>query len=48
LRDEHVDLEIAPGVVTSWVRPAIARVIPPPEPADTESGSTAVVDDDTN
>lgn len=34
LRDEHVELEIAPGVVTNWVRPAISRVIPPSRPDD--------------
>lgn len=36
LRDEHVEVEIAPGVVTRWVRPAIARVIPPPSAIDNE------------
>lgn len=30
LTDEHVELEVAPGVVTRWVRPAISRVIPAP------------------
>lgn len=30
LRDDHVELEIAPGIVTRWARPAIARVIPGP------------------
>lgn len=44
LRDEHVELEVAPGVVTTWVRPAISRVIPPTRPDDVSPGST-VADD---
>lgn len=34
LRDDHIELEIAPGVVTRWVRPAIARVVPEPARED--------------
>lgn len=34
LRDDHVELEIAPGIITRWVRPAIARVVPEPARED--------------
>jgi len=44
LRDEHVELEIAPGVVTRWVRPAIARVIPPAVTSDDEPDAPVVRD----
>ena len=43
LREDYVELEVAPGVVMKWVRASIARVIPPPDdevsegPTSTES-----------
>ena len=30
--DDTVVVEVAPGVSTTWVRQAVARVLPPPEP----------------
>lgn len=45
LRDEHVDVEIAPGIVTRWVRPAIARVIQPSRPDDEQTEPPVVRDD---
>jgi preprotein translocase subunit YajC len=32
--DDEVHLEVAPGVVSRYAKGAIARVIPPPEPAE--------------
>jgi preprotein translocase subunit YajC len=32
--EQHVELEIAPGVVVRFARGAVARVVPPEEPAD--------------
>lgn len=29
LRDDSVDLEVAPGVITTWARAAVNRVVPP-------------------
>ncbi len=46
LRDEQVDVEIAPGIVTRWVRPAIARVIPPSRPDDDDPTEPPAVRDD--
>lgn len=43
LRDDHIELEIAPGVVTRWVRPAIARVVS--EPAGQDVSADAAADD---
>ena len=36
LRDDHVELEVAPGVVTKWARAAINRVVSPVEEDPTE------------
>ena len=46
LREDQVDLEIAPGVVTRWVRPAIARVVPPPRADDDQPEQPVARDDD--
>jgi preprotein translocase subunit YajC len=35
--DDHVELEIAPGVVVRYVKAAIARVVPPPTVPDDAS-----------
>lgn len=34
LTDDRVHLELAPGVVTEWVRPAIASIAATPEPKE--------------
>lgn len=34
LTDDHVTLEVAPGVLTEWVRPAIATIVTTPEPKE--------------
>ena len=39
--DEGVELEIAPGVRTRWVKGAIARVIPLPSEADDAASDEA-------
>lgn len=46
LRDEHVEIEIAPGVVTRWVRPAIARVLPAVRASDDQLDPPVVSDPD--
>jgi preprotein translocase subunit YajC len=35
--DDHVELEIAPGVVVKYVKAAVARVVPPTVPDDASS-----------
>ena len=43
LRDDYVEIEVAPGVVTKWARAAVNRVVTPVEedPAeDTDSAGT--------
>lgn len=37
--EETVDLEIAPGVVTTWLRGAVRDTVNPDEPADAESSA---------
>ena len=39
LRDEPVEIEIAPGVVTRWARAAVNRVVSPEAEAPTEDTS---------
>jgi preprotein translocase subunit YajC len=39
LRDDHVDLEVAPGVVTKWARAAVNRVVTPIPDDTPENGS---------
>lgn len=34
LSDDQVSLEVAPGITTQWVRPAIASVMATPEPKE--------------
>jgi preprotein translocase subunit YajC len=34
LTDDQVTLEVAPGVQTEWVRPAIASIVTTPEPKE--------------
>jgi preprotein translocase subunit YajC len=35
--EETIDIEIAPGVVTTWLRAAVRDTVNPDEPADAES-----------
>lgn len=46
VRDDQVDLEVAPGVVVTYVRQAVAKVIPQePEPTTRDAGEDAAPDD---
>ena len=45
LTDDHVDLEIAPGVVTRWMKLAIRDRIDPAA-ADVQSGATELTESD--
>ena len=44
LRDEHVELEVAPGVVTKWARAAVNRVVSPVDEEFTEDASSTDTD----
>ncbi|BBZ34051.1 preprotein translocase subunit YajC [Mycolicibacterium confluentis] len=46
ITDDTVDLEIAPGVVTTWMKLAIRDKIEPD--FDTESAATEITDSDTS
>ena len=44
LRDDYVELEVAPGVVTKWARAAINRVVTPVEETTSEDASPSETD----
>ena len=45
--DEHVDLEIAPGVVVRYVKAAVAKVVPPETDSESEPAAHEAEDHDT-
>ncbi|WP_328355121.1 preprotein translocase subunit YajC [Mycobacterium sp. NBC_00419] len=48
ITDDNVDLEIAPGVVTTWMKLAIRDRVEPeaPEDEDSESGAAEITESD--
>ncbi|MCG5433664.1 preprotein translocase subunit YajC [Mycobacterium sp. MYCO198283] len=46
ITDDNVDLEIAPGVVTTWMKLAVRDKIAPAEPEVEESAGTELTDTD--
>jgi preprotein translocase subunit YajC len=42
LRDDSVEIEVAPGVVTTWARAAVNRVVTPLDDVDDGAASTDI------